>query len=70
MNKERRLPKKLMEEVHNMRETKNILVCPKLTTREDYAKQREKSRSDFEQFVEKRNSAKKATYFEEEKKRM
>lgn len=53
-----------------MKKTETTLVRPKLTTIEDYVKQREKSRSDFEHFVEKRK-ANKVTYFgAEEKKRM
>lgn len=60
-----------MEEVRNMRESKTVLVCPNLSTKEDFAKQREKSRSDFEQFVERRNSEKVIHYFGmDEKKRM
>lgn len=52
-----------------MRESKTILVCPELTTKEDFAKQRERSRSDFKQFMERRNSE--MHYFEmDEKKRM
>lgn len=54
-----------------MRESKTVLVCPNLSTKEDFAKQREKSRSDFEQFVERRNSEKVIHYFGmDEKKRM
>ena len=54
-----------------MNKNETILVRPKLTTLDDYIKQREKSRSDFEKFVEKRNASK-VTYFgnTEEKKRM
>lgn len=54
-----------------MRGSKTVLLCPNLSTKEDFAKQREKSRSDFEQFVERRNSEKAIHYFGmDEKKRM
>jgi len=54
-----------------MKKTPSALVCPELTTTDDYVKLREKSRNDFEHFVEKRNAAR-AAYMtsREEKKRM
>ncbi len=47
----------------------STLVRPKLKTQEDYIRQREKSKNDFEQFAEKRN---RLTYINngKEKKRM
>ena len=54
-----------------MEKNEKTLVRPKLTTLDDYIKQRERSLNDFEKFVEQRNASK-VTYFEktEEKKRM
>lgn len=54
-----------------MEKNETTLVRPKLTTLDDYIKQRERSRNDFEKFVEQRNASK-VTLFRstEEKKRM
>ena len=54
-----------------MVKNETTLVQPKLVTIEDYVKQREKSLSDFERFVEKRNANRYPIFTsEEEKKRM
>lgn len=54
-----------------MRKSETTLICPKLTTIEDYVKQREKSRSDFQNFMEKRNANNGNCFsIENEKKRM
>lgn len=54
-----------------MKRAETTLVRPKLLTLDDYVKQREKSRKDFEKFVEQRNASR-VSYFpnQEEKKRM
>lgn len=54
-----------------MEKNEKTLVRPKLTTLEDYIKQRERSLNDFEKFVEQRKASK-VTYIgsPEEKKRM
>ena len=51
-----------MKEDDSMEQAKQTLVRPNLTTNEDYVKQREKSKTNFEKFVEERkaeNSTKK-----------
>ena len=62
---------KILKEAYTMKRAETTLVRPKLLTLEDYVKQREKSRKDFEKFVEQRN-ANRVSYFpnQEEKKRM
>lgn len=47
------------------------LVCPNLITIDDYLKQRDKSKNDFDEFVQKRNASRiTCINTEEEKKRM
>lgn len=54
-----------------MSEERSILVCSKLVTIEDYLKQRDKSKSDFDKFVQKRNASRVTCInTEEDKKRM
>ena len=41
-----------------MRKSKTVLLCLHLVTKEDFMKQREKDRSDFEKFMELHKSRK------------